>query len=95
VAGPAAGCGLPVIFIDALMVKIRDGVVASRPVYLAIGVDCEDAKQVLGLWVGPTTGESAKFRLTVLSELKGHGVADVCIVCCDCEDDRAPSRAAA
>lgn len=41
----------PVIFIDALMVKIRDGVVANRPVYLAIGVDCEGAKQVLGLWV--------------------------------------------
>src|SRR5262245_7939770 len=73
----------PVIFIDALMVKIRDGVVANRPVYLAIGVDCEGAKQVLGLWVGPTTGESAKFWLTVLSELKSRGVADVCIVCCD------------
>jgi putative transposase len=41
------------------------------------------AKQVLSLWVGPTTGESAKFWLTVLSELKGRGVADVCIVCCD------------
>ena len=38
---------------------------------------------MLGLWVGPTTGESAKFWLTVLSELKGRGVADVCIVCCD------------
>jgi putative transposase len=73
----------PVIFIDALMVKIRDGVVANRPVYLAIGIDCEGAKQVLGLWVGPTTGESAKFWLTVLSELKSRGVADVCIVCCD------------
>src|SRR5215831_4537819 len=48
----------PVVFIDALMVKIRDGVVTNRPVYLAIGIDCEGAKQVLGLWVGPTTGES-------------------------------------
>jgi transposase-like protein len=38
---------------------------------------------VLGLWVGPTTGESAKFWLTVLSELKSRRVADVCIVCCD------------
>src|SRR5215471_2551837 len=76
----------PVVFIDALMIKIRDGVVANRPVYLAIGIDCEGAKQVLGLWVGPTTGESAKFWLTVLSELKSRGVADVCIVCCDCED---------
>src|SRR5215470_77985 len=73
----------PVVFIDALMVKIRDGVVANRPVYLAIGIDCEGAEQVLGLWVGPTTGESAKFWLTVLSELKSRGVADVCIVCCD------------
>ncbi len=73
----------PVIFIDALMVKIRDGVVASRPVYLAIGIDCEGAKQVLGLWVGPTTGESAKFWLSVLADLKSRGVADVCIVCCD------------
>ena len=73
----------PVIFIDALMVKIRDGVVTNRAVYLAIGIDCEGAKQVLGLWIGPTTGESAKFWLSVLSELKSRGVADVCIVCCD------------
>ena len=73
----------PVVFIDALMVKIRDGVVANRPVYLAIGIDCEGAKQVLGMWVGPATGESSKFWLTVLSELKSRGVADVCIVCCD------------
>jgi len=73
----------PVIFIDALMVKIRDGVVSNRPVYLAVGIDCEGAKQVLGLWVGPSTGESAKFWMSVLAELKGRGVADVCIVCCD------------
>ena len=73
----------PVVFIDALMVKIRDGVVANRPVYLAIGIDCDGVKNVLGLWVGPSTGESSKFWLTVLSELKSRGVADVCIVCCD------------
>jgi putative transposase len=71
----------PVVFIDALMVKIRDGVVSNRPVCLAIGIDCDGAKQVLGLWAGPGTGEPAKFWLTVLSELKSHGVADVCIVC--------------
>ncbi len=71
------------VFIDALTVKIRDGVVANRPVYLAIGIDCEGERQVLGLWVGPTAGESSKFWLTVLSELKSRGVADVCIVCCD------------
>src|SRR5262249_26741855 len=73
----------PVIFIDALIVKVRDGVVTNRPVYLAIGIDCEGAKQVLGLWVGPTTGESAKFWMSVLSELRSRGVADVCIVDCD------------
>src|SRR3954453_5538035 len=73
----------PVVFIDALMVKIRDGVVANRPVYLAVGIDCDGDKQVLGLWIGPSTGESAKFWLSVLSELKVRGVQDVCIVCCD------------
>jgi putative transposase len=73
----------PVVFIDALMVKIRDGIVTNRAVYLAIGIDCDGAKQVLGLWVGPTTGESAKFWLSVLSEIRARGVADVCIVCCD------------
>jgi transposase-like protein len=73
----------PVVFIDALMVKIRDGVVANRPVYLAIGIDCEGVKQVLGLWVGPAIGESSKFWLTVLSELRSRGLGDVCIVCCD------------
>jgi putative transposase len=73
----------PVIFIDALMVKIRDGVVTNRAVYLAIGIDCDGNKQVLGLWIGPATGESAKFWLSVLSDLKSRGVADVCIVCCD------------
>jgi transposase-like protein len=72
-----------VVFIDALMVKIRDGVVANRPVYLAVGIDCDGAKQVLGMWVGASTGESAKFWLSVLSELKSRGVTDVCIVCCD------------
>ena len=73
----------PVVFVDALMVKIRDGVVANRPVYLAIGIDCDGAKNVLGMWVGPAVGESSKFWLTVLSELKSRGVTDVCIVCCD------------
>ena len=73
----------PVVFTGALMIKVRDGVVTNRPVYLAIGIDCDGRKQVLGLWIGPTTGVSAKFWLTVLSELKSRGVADVCIVCCD------------
>ena len=73
----------PVVFTSALMIKIRDGIVTNRPVYLAIGIDCDGHKQVLGLWVGPTTRESAKFWMSVLSELKSRGAADVCIVCCD------------
>jgi putative transposase len=73
----------PVVFIDALMARIRDGVVTNRPACLAIGIDCEGGKQVLGLWIGPAAGEPAKFWLTVLSELRSRGVADVCIVCCD------------
>src|SRR5580658_2938172 len=74
----------PVIFIDALMVKIRDGVVTNRAVYLAIGIDCDGAKQVLGLWVGPTTGESAKFGLTGLPDAIGvvwpQAVVQLCVV---------------
>jgi transposase-like protein len=61
----------PVAFTGALMVKVRDGVVASRPACLATGTGCEGARQVLGLWAGPAAGEPAKFWLTVLSELKG------------------------
>jgi hypothetical protein len=60
----------PVVFTGALMVKIRDGVVTNRAVYLAIGIDCDGHKQVLGLWVGPTTGEPAKFWMSVLSEVR-------------------------
>jgi transposase-like protein len=57
--------------------------VANRPVYLAIGIDCEGMKQVLGMWVGASTAESAKFWMSVLSELRNRGVKDVCILCCD------------
>jgi putative transposase len=73
----------PVIFIDALMVKIRDGVVTNRAVYLAIGIDCEGEKQVLGLWAG--TGDRGVGEVLDVGtvEVKSRGVADVCIVCCD------------
>ncbi len=72
----------PVIFIDAIRVKIRDGAVANRPIYVALGVNLEGERDVLGLWVG-TGGEGAKHWLGVLSELKNRGVDDVFIVCCD------------
>jgi transposase-like protein len=72
----------PVVFIDAIFVKIRDGQVANRPVYVAIGVTVDGERDILGLWAGQG-GEGAKYWLTVLTEIKNRGVGDVCIVCCD------------
>lgn len=72
----------PVLFIDALVVKIRDGQVTNRPVYTAIGVTVDGERDILGLWVG-SGGEGAKFWLQVLTEIKNRGTEDVCIVVCD------------
>ncbi|ORW73538.1 IS256 family transposase, partial [Mycobacterium sherrisii] len=72
----------PVVFIDAILVKIRDGQVTNRPVYVAIGVTCTGERDILGLWAGDG-GEGAKFWLSVLTEIKNRGTADVCIVVCD------------
>ncbi len=72
----------PVIFIDAIVVKIRDGSVANRPIYVAMAVTMDGERDVLGLWVG-TGGEGAKHWLSVLSEIKNRGVTDALIVCCD------------
>ncbi len=72
----------PVIFIDAIVVKIRDGQVTNRPIYVAIGVTVNGERDILGLWAGDG-GEGAKFWLSVLTEIKNRGVADVCIVVCD------------
>lgn len=71
------------VFIDAIMVKIRDGQVRNRPVYAAIGVDLDGHKDILGMWAGDGDGESAKFWLAVLTELKNRGVRDVFFVVCD------------
>ncbi|MFI0454619.1 IS256 family transposase [Actinomadura sp. 6N118] len=72
----------PVVLIDALYVKIREGQVANRPIYVALGINCAGERDVLGVWVG-TGGEGAKHWMTVLAELRNRGVADVCIACCD------------
>jgi transposase-like protein len=72
----------PVMFVDAIVVKIRDGQVANRPVYCAVGVTVDGERDILGLWAG-TGGEGAKYWLQVLTELKNRGVGDVCIVVCD------------
>jgi putative transposase len=72
----------PVIFIDAMVVKIRDGKVANRPVHTAVGVDVEGHRNVLGLWVGEGA-EGAKYWHQVLTEIANRGVDDVCFVICD------------
>src|SRR3954471_4719335 len=70
------------VFIDAIVVKVRDGQVTNRPIYAAIGVTVDGHKDVLGLWAG-TGGEGAKFWTSVLVDLKNRGVADVFFVVCD------------
>ncbi|CAB4930404.1 unannotated protein [freshwater metagenome] len=74
----------PVLFIDCIHVKIREGNVANRPIYVAMGVTVDGTRDILGLWVGEHgDGEGAKYWLRVLSELKNRGVQDVLIVVCD------------
>ena len=80
----------PVIFIDAIHVKIRDGKVANRPIYVALAVTCEGRREILGLWAGEApsvtggqVGEGAKYWLHVLTEIRNRGVADVLMVICD------------
>jgi transposase-like protein len=70
------------VFIDAIVVKVRDGQVANRPVYAAIGVTVDGRKDVLGLWAG-TGGEGSKFWMSVLVDLKNRGVRDVFFLVCD------------
>jgi putative transposase len=71
----------PVIFLDAIHVKIRDGQVANRPIYVALAVTVDGTRDILGLWAGDG-GEGAKYWLHVLTELKNRGVADACMVVC-------------
>uniref|UniRef100_UPI003850B72F IS256 family transposase n=1 Tax=Kitasatospora fiedleri TaxID=2991545 RepID=UPI003850B72F len=72
----------PVVFIDCVQVKLRDGQVANRPIYVALAVTVEGTREILGLWAGDG-GEGAKYWLHVLTEIKNRGVADVCMVVCD------------
>ncbi|MEU6534251.1 IS256 family transposase, partial [Streptomyces sp. NPDC046928] len=72
----------PVIFIDAIHVKLRDGQVANRPIYVALAVTVDGERDILGLWAGDG-GEGAKFWLHVLTEIKNRGVGDALMVVCD------------
>jgi putative transposase len=72
----------PILYLDALQVKVRDGAhVRNKAIYLAIGINLQGAKEVLGLWVAQTEG--AKFWLQVVTELKNRGVSDIFIACVD------------
>jgi putative transposase len=72
----------PVIFLDAIICKVRhEGSVRNKAAHLAVGVDADGRKEVLGIWV--ETAEGASFWLRVMNELKARGVEDVLIVVCD------------
>jgi transposase-like protein len=72
----------PVVFIDCINVKIRDGQVANRPIYVALAVTVDGHRDILGIWAGDG-GEGAKRWQQVLTELKNRGVADVLMLVCD------------
>jgi putative transposase len=72
----------PILYLDALVIKVRDqGTVTNKSAYLAIGVNTDGRKEVLGLWLEQSEG--AKFWLKIMTELKSRGVCDILVVCCD------------
>lgn len=71
----------PIVYLDCIHVKVREGAVRVKAVYLAIGVTLSGEKEVLGLWLAQTEG--AKFWLQVVTELKNRGVQDIFIACVD------------
>src|SRR5690242_5279396 len=73
-----------VLFLDAIYVKIRDGQVANRPIYVALAVTADGERDILGLWAGEHgDGEGAKYWLRVLTEIRNRGTRDVLMVVCD------------
>ena len=79
-----------VVFLDAIMVKVRDNqVVQNKPAYLAVGIDGDGEKHVLGIWLAKTApeaataGEGARFWNSVMTDLRNRGVRDILIACCD------------
>ena len=71
----------PILYLDCIHVKVRDGAVRAKAVYLAIGITLAGEKEVLGLWL--SQNEGAKFWLQVVTELKNRGVQDIFIACVD------------
>ena len=71
----------PIVYLDCIHVKVREGAVRIKAVYLAIGITMSGNKEVLGLWLAQTEG--AKFWLQVVTELRNRGVQDIFIACVD------------
>lgn len=71
------------VFIDAIYVKVRDSQVGNQPFYAAIGVDLAGRRDVLGLWASAGGGESAKFWMSVLTDLKNRVGTDAFFIVCD------------
>jgi putative transposase len=71
----------PIVYLDCIHAKVRDGAVRVKAVYLALGVTMEGEKEVLGIWIAQTEG--AKFWLQVVTELRNRGVKDILIACVD------------
>ena len=71
----------PIVYLDCIHVKVRDGAVRAKAVYLSIGITLTGEKEVLGLWLSPNEG--AKFWLQVVTELKNRGVQDIFVACVD------------
>lgn len=72
----------PILYLDALFLKVRDeGKVVTKALYLAVGVNLEGRKELLGLWLGESEG--AKFYAQILTELQSRGVERILILCCD------------
>jgi transposase-like protein len=72
----------PVLFVDAIVVKVRDGQVRNAPFYVVMGVTVNGEREILGIWAGDGA-EGARFWLQVFSELTNRGVEDVFIAVCD------------
>jgi putative transposase len=79
-----------VVFLDAIVVKVRDNqVVQNKPAYTAVGIDADGEKHVLGIWLAKTApetataGEGARFWNSVMTDLRNRGVRDILIACCD------------
>ena len=74
----------PIVYLDALYINIKvSGRISKRAVYVALGIDRDGEKHLLGLWIGEAEAEGAKFWLRVLTELKNRGLKDILIACCD------------